>query len=77
MDPQAALDAPRVFASGGKVQAEDGVPAATRKALRELGHKVVNAPEPLGGGQAILIDWDKGTLTAGSEPRKDGCALGY
>jgi len=77
LDPQAALDAPRVFASGGKVYAEDGVPASTRKALKALGHKVVPTSEPFGGGQAILIDWEKGTLTAGSEPRKDGCALGY
>ncbi|MBG1233354.1 gamma-glutamyltransferase [Aestuariivirga litoralis] len=77
MDPQAALDAPRVFASAGAVEAEDGIASSTRSALSSMGHKVVQAPEPLGGGQAILIDWDKGTLTAGSEPRKDGCALGY
>ncbi len=77
MDPQAALDAPRVFASEGAVMAEDSIDSATRKALRELGHEVVDAPEPLGGGQAIRIDWDKGTLTAGSDPRKDGCAIGY
>jgi gamma-glutamyltranspeptidase/glutathione hydrolase len=77
MDPQAALDCARVFHDSGNVEAEHGIPAAAIAALKQRGHTVVEAPEPLGGGQAIEIDAKSGTLTAGSDPRKDGCALGY
>lgn len=77
MDPQAALDCGRVFYDGGNVEAERGIPAAAVAGLKQRGHNVIEAPEPLGGGQAIRIDHAAGTLTAGSDPRKDGCALGY
>ena len=53
------------------------VPETTRADLRAMGHDVAETPEPFGGGQAIWIDWEKGTLTGGSDPRKDGMAAGY
>ena len=76
MDPQAALDAPRAFADAGALQLERGYPEATRRALSDLGHRVVTPDQPLGGGQAIRIR-DDGVLEGASDPRKDGCALGY
>lgn len=77
MDVQEALDSPRVFYEEGALKAERGVPQATRAGLQALGHAVTDTPEPFGGGQAIWIDWEKGTLTGGSDPRKDGMAAGY
>ena len=77
MDPQAALDGPRVFPDQGVIELEHGIARKTATALRAKGHRCVSTEEPHGGGQAILIDWQAGTLTAGSDPRKDGCALGY
>ncbi|HEY0440639.1 MAG TPA: gamma-glutamyltransferase, partial [Xanthobacteraceae bacterium] len=77
MDPQAAIDLPRVFYEGEDTQVERGIPAATVEKLRRRGHNVVVKESPHGGGQAIRIDWQRGVLTGGSDPRKDGCALGY
>jgi gamma-glutamyltranspeptidase/glutathione hydrolase len=77
MDPQQALDAPRVFYKDGHVEAERANAVDAIEGLRRLGHTVVEPHHPLGGGQAVLIDWEKGTLTAASDPRKDGLSLGY
>jgi len=76
-DMQEAIDMPRGLHYEGVYQLEDGVPAAVVEGLQKIGHKTSKLVAPLGGGQAIWIDWDKGTLTGGSDPRKDGCALGY
>jgi len=77
MDPQEALDAPRVYYQDGAVEVERGVPQSVVNDLARLGHRVSIAPGPFGGGQAVVIDWEKGTLTGASDHRKDGCALGY
>jgi gamma-glutamyltranspeptidase/glutathione hydrolase len=77
MDVQAAIDAPRVFFDGEKTMVESGLPQATIEGLKARGHDVVVRPSPWGGGQAIRIDWERGVLIGGSDPRKDGCALGY
>ena len=77
LDPQETIDQPRVFYSQGETQVERGVPAAAVEGLKRLGHRVVPAPEPLGGGQMIEIDWAEGVLIGGSDSRMDGCALGY
>ena len=76
-DVQEAIDMPRGLHYENVYQLEDGVPADIVEGLRKLGHQTAGVTSPLGGGQAIWIDWDKGTLTGGSDPRKDGCALGY
>jgi len=76
-DVQEAIDMPRGLHYEGVYQLEDGVPAEVVEGLQKIGHKTTKLLSPLGGGQAIRIDWEKGTLTGGSDPRKDGCALGY
>ena len=77
LDIQQALDLPRVFPYGGKLEVETSVPRGVVERLTQLGHTPVAAVRPHGGGQAIWIDRARGTLVGGSDPRKDGMALGY
>ncbi|MEM8843073.1 MAG: gamma-glutamyltransferase [Pseudomonadota bacterium] len=79
MDVQEAMDAPRFMADPftGEVEMEETVPQAIRAELADLGHAIVKPGKPIGGSQAIWIDPDTGILTGGSDPRKDGCAMGY
>lgn len=77
MDVQEAIDCPRAFHVSGKLEVEEGVPEATRAGLAARGHEVGDAFMPWGGGQAVMIDWKNDALIGGSDPRKDGCAIGY
>jgi gamma-glutamyltranspeptidase/glutathione hydrolase len=62
---------------GGTVAAERGFPEEVLDDLKRRGHQVVRTRTNGGGYQAILIDPATGMLQGGSEPRKDGCAVGY
>lgn len=83
MSPQTALDAPRfrVDARGGlRAHIETGVPLKTRKALASMGHDIqphtTFAPW-FGSGDIIARDAETGVLCGASDPRKDGCAVGF
>jgi gamma-glutamyltranspeptidase/glutathione hydrolase len=65
-----------VMTDGGQTLSESGIPDATLEALRKKGHRVGRGAA-FGGYQGILIDHQAGILHGGSDPRKDGCAMGY
>jgi gamma-glutamyltranspeptidase/glutathione hydrolase len=85
LDPQSALDRPRLCiedgTAGGRVALEEGIPLAVMAKLAEMGHDVrpVSGYERVvfGRGQIITRDPRTGVLCGGSEPRADGCAIGY
>jgi gamma-glutamyltranspeptidase / glutathione hydrolase len=82
-DPQSALDMPRfcidVEEQGGRVALEKGIDIETMSKLSEMGHPIYPvtgyARVLFGRGQVILRDPSTGVLTAGSDPRADGCAM--
>ncbi|WP_299202778.1 gamma-glutamyltransferase family protein [uncultured Tateyamaria sp.] len=76
LDPQTAIDAPRAFSDAGDMKVERGYSDQVRSELADLGHNVSIPDTAIGGAQAILIR-DDGVLEGASDPRKDGCALGY
>ena len=77
MHPQEALDGPRSFPDEGVLNVERGYTDVVRDQLADMGHRVEVPATPLGGAQAIRIDYENGVLEGATDPRKDGCALGY
>ena len=77
MDPQEAAEQPRILPLRGELQVERSVPPSIAQDLANRGHQIAVQEVPLGGCQAIWIDYERGVLIGGSEPRKDGLALGY
>ncbi|HEY7544401.1 MAG TPA: gamma-glutamyltransferase, partial [Blastocatellia bacterium] len=77
MNVQEAGEAPRFRHTGGRLGLESGIGADVRRLLTIKGHTVVNMIDAYGGYQGILIDQKTGVLMGGSDPRKDGCAMGW
>jgi len=82
MDVQTALDAPRFryISASNECVFEPGIPDSVLQAVAEKGHHVARLNDPysqqFGGGQIIMVHPENGALIAGSDPRKDGCAMG-
>ena len=79
LDPQASLDAPRWYwGEKRSIQVEPTFNEAAVEALKQRGHEVVVDDEIdyVGCGQ-IIWRLPSDVYVAGSEPRTDGCAIGY
>ena len=72
-----AIDAPRAFALNGKLKVKKSIKTSTLNDLSSIGHNIEISNNSIGGGQGIMIDRKKGILIGGSDPRKDGLAIGY
>lgn len=79
-DPQTAADAPRWRVTKGLgVAVEAFMGETTLAALAAMGHAITSEKpeESFGFGGAQLIQRVAGGYVGGSDPRKDGCAVGY
>ncbi len=76
LSPQEAIDAPRCFSDDGVMKVERGYAPEVVQKLSDMGHHVTQDMEAIGGSQAIYIH-ENGVLEGASDPRKDGCAIGY
>ena len=92
MNPQEAIDAPRVRVLGGnRISVEPTFPADTIARLASFDHQIVSGEaspadwlQPhdfmhsfMGSAQAIMLHPEFGSLSGGSDPRLDGLAIGY
>jgi gamma-glutamyltranspeptidase / glutathione hydrolase len=89
MSPQQAGDQPRLSHSGsssprdgmaeggGRLSFERGIDDAVRQRMAKMGHEVQPGVDAHGGYQAIWREDDPLRYFGGSDPRKDGAAMGY
>ena len=78
-NPQACTDGARWIVNHDfSVSLEDAVPSSVQDELRRRGHRIVPSDRPMFGfGGAQLIHRLDDGYCAGSDHRKDGCAIGF
>jgi gamma-glutamyltranspeptidase/glutathione hydrolase len=88
LNVQQAVEAPRWLSHPGtdpgalgmpyELRVESGFPPETWADLERRGHRLRLQDEfETSGAQVILVDRERGAYHGGSDPRTDGCAIGY
>jgi gamma-glutamyltranspeptidase/glutathione hydrolase len=77
MNIQTAGEVARMRHGGQELSLESGIGEDVRRALAARGHTTRDGRGAMGGFQGILIDPRTGVLMGGSDPRKDGLAIGW
>ena len=77
MNVQDAGEAPRFRHTANGLALESAISPEARFGLDARGHRIVTSIGAFGGFQGILIDPKTGVLMGGSDPRKDGLAIGW
>lgn len=68
---------PQTVGAPYELRMEGGFPPETYEELRRRGHRVLTPRPGVGGVQAIQVDAERGVYAGGSDPRADGCAIGF
>jgi gamma-glutamyltranspeptidase/glutathione hydrolase len=77
MNVQEAGEAPRFRHSSAGLALESAISSEARFGLDARGHRLITTIGTFGGFQGILIDPRTGVMMGGSDPRKDGLAIGF
>jgi len=77
MNVQEAGEAPRFRHSAAGLALESAISPEARFGLDLRGHRIISTIGTFGGFQGILFDQKTGVMMGGSDPRKDGLAIGY
>jgi len=77
MNVQEAGEAARFRHSSAGLALESGISPEARFGLDLRGHRLITSIGAFGGFQGILFDQKTGVMMGGSDPRKDGLAIGW